>query len=225
MTLEKDHVLDLIAAQGVLPLFYEHSLQASERVLEALYAGGTRVVEYTNRGDEALTNFKALAAACHARLPGLVLGAGTIKNLREAQDFLSAGAKFIVSPVTVPQVGNFLAREKILWIPGAMTPTEITAGRECGATLIKIFPAELLGPAFIRSVRTIFPDLRFVPTGGVDLDRENLETWFKAGVAAVGIGSKLITKDIVYSSDWNKLTYRTADLLKTIQMIKTEHNV
>ncbi len=225
MTNEKDHVLDLIARQGVLPLFYEHSLHASEMVLEALYAGGTRVVEYTNRGHEALTNFKALAAACNARLPGLVLGAGTIKNLREAQDFLSAGAKFIVSPVTVPQVGNFVASKRILWIPGAMTPTEIMDGRECGATLVKIFPAEVLGPAFLRSVRTIFPDLRFIPTGGVDLNRENLESWFKAGVAAVGIGSKLITKNIVQSSDWNKLADLTADLLETIQMIRTEHNI
>jgi len=224
MTNEKDHVLDLIARQGVLPLFYEDSLQASERVLEALYAGGTRVVEYTNRGSEALINFKALAAACQARLPGLVLGVGTIKNLREAQDFLSAGAKFIVSPVTVPQVGNFLAGKRILWIPGAMTPTEIMAGRECGATLVKIFPAEVLGPAFIRSVRTIFPDLRFIPTGGVDLNRENLESWFKAGVAAVGVGSKLITKDIVHSSDWSKLGDLTADLLETIQIIKTDIN-
>lgn len=191
MTKRQD-VLDAILQQGMLPLFFHADQKESVAIVHTLYDNGIRVFEFTNRGEEALDVFKALIAARDSDMPGLYLGIGTIKNIGQAQAFIDAGADFIVAPTINTQVGELTHQAGLLWVPGCMTPTEITLAQESGASLIKLFPANILGPGFLSAIRELFKGQLFMPTGGVDLEIGNLSSWFKAGVCAVGMGSKLI---------------------------------
>lgn len=191
MTKRKE-VLDAILTQGMLPLFFHPDAQESIDIVQTLYTAGIRVFEFTNRGAEAQDVFKALVDARNDRMPGLHLGIGTIKNTLEAEQFIDIGADFIVAPIVTPAVGELVHNDGLLWIPGCMTPTEIALAQEQDASLIKLFPANILGPGFLSAIKELFKGQLFIPTGGVDLEIENLKSWFKAGVCAVGMGSKLI---------------------------------
>jgi 2-dehydro-3-deoxyphosphogluconate aldolase/(4S)-4-hydroxy-2-oxoglutarate aldolase len=160
-----------------------------------LYNAGVRVIEYTNGGSQALENFRHLRTITNKELPGLLLGAGTIKTRENAIDFIDAGADFIISPGLNDEVGVYANSRNILWVPGCMTPSEIMKAEELNAPLIKLFPGNLLGPAFLSSIKELFPGPMFVPTGGVKLEEESLKAWFKSGVIAVGAGSTLINKE------------------------------
>ncbi|WON96472.1 bifunctional 4-hydroxy-2-oxoglutarate aldolase/2-dehydro-3-deoxy-phosphogluconate aldolase [Sphingobacterium sp. UGAL515B_05] len=188
----KEIVLDKIIEQGTLPLFFHHDKAESIEILRTLYQAGIRVFEFTNRGPEALSVFESLIDTRDREMPDLYLGIGTIKSVDEAQQFLQIGADFIVSPIVNPLVGSLVHEQHKLWIPGCMTPTEIYTAQQQEAALIKLFPANILGPAFMSSIRDLFKGQKFMPTGGVEIEMENLKTWFKSGVCAVGIGSKLI---------------------------------
>lgn len=188
----KEIVLDKIIEQGILPLFFHHDKAESIAILRTLYQAGIRVFEFTNRGPEALTVFESLVAARNLDMPDLYLGIGTIKSVEDAQQFLQIGADFIVSPIVNPLVGSLVHEQHKLWIPGCMTPTEIYTAQQQQAALIKLFPANMLGPAFMSSIRDLFKGQKFMPTGGVEIEMENLKAWFKSGVCAVGMGSKLI---------------------------------
>ncbi|PRD46508.1 beta/alpha barrel domain-containing protein [Sphingobacterium haloxyli] len=189
---KRKEVLDAILKQGMLPLFFHTDVQESVAIVKTLYASGIRVFEFTNRGDEAKRVFKALIDARNEEMPELQLGIGTIKTNAEADKFISLGADFIVSPIVIPEVGDLTHSHDLLWIPGCMTPTEIALAQQNKASLIKLFPANVLGPGFLSAIRELFKGQLFIPTGGVDLEIENLKSWFNAGVAAVGMGSKLI---------------------------------
>lgn len=214
----KKAVLNCILTQGILPLFYYEDAQVSLDITRTLYKAGIRVLEYTNRGKQALENFKILAKAVNKEMPDMYLGIGTIKNVSEAETFVDAGADFIVSPIINPEIAKIAQKYKLLWIPGCMTPTEIYAAQKCSAELIKIFPANIVGPQFISSIRELFPGQLFVPTGGVELNPENISIWFHAGVCAVGLGSKLITKEILENQLYDQLYEQT---VKAIEMVKT----
>lgn len=189
---KKQQVLDAIVAQGMLPLFFHNDKEESITIVKLLYNAGIRVFEFTNRGVEAQEVFAALLAARDADMPGLHLGIGTIKNETEAEQFLALGADFIVSPTINPAVGQLTHSKGLLWVPGCMTPSEIHLAQENQAALIKLFPANILGPGFMSAIKDLFKGQLFVPTGGVDLELENIRSWFKSGVCAVGMGSKLI---------------------------------
>ncbi|MFD1769208.1 bifunctional 4-hydroxy-2-oxoglutarate aldolase/2-dehydro-3-deoxy-phosphogluconate aldolase [Sphingobacterium suaedae] len=189
---KRKEVLDAILDQGMLPLFFHANAQESVAIVRTLYANGVRVFEFTNRGAEAQEVFKALVEARDSSMPGLYLGIGTIKNTLEATQFIDLGADFIVAPIVTPAVGTLVHNEGLLWIPGCMTPTEIALAQELDASLIKLFPANILGPGFLTAIRELFKGQLFMPTGGVDLEINNLRSWFDAGVCAVGMGSKLI---------------------------------
>lgn len=212
----KKAVLNSILSQGILPLFYDDDAEISLEITRTLYKAGIRTLEYTNRGKSAFENFKILAKIVGKEMPDLFLGIGTIKNVSEAEAFIDAGAEFIVSPIVNPEVAKIAQKYKLLWIPGCMTPTEIYAAQKCNAELIKIFPANIVGPQFISSIRELFPGQLFIPTGGVDLTPENISTWFHAGVCAVGLGSKLITKEILENKNYEQL-YN--DTLKAIELV------
>lgn len=218
---KKDIVLDAILKQGTLPLFFYKDPEVSLQITRTLYKAGIRVFEYTNRGAAALENFKVLKQAlANGEMPGLELGIGTIKSVQEAEDFIAAGADFIVSPIVNPEVGKLAAQHNLLWIPGSMTPTEICLAQQNGAALIKIFPANILGPEFVSSIRDLFAGQLFMPTGGVDLNHDSISTWFKAGVCAVGMGSKLISKSVLENQEYDKLYTDTLKLLEIVQTIK-----
>lgn len=193
---DKKVILQTIIGQGILPLFYWESPSVCLEVMRTLYRAGVRAVEYTNRGVAALDNFTMLKKTLAAEAPDLYLGIGTIKSAAEAKAFIKAGADFLIAPIVNPEVAAVAAGSDMLWIPGCMTPTEIYRAQELKAAAIKIFPANIVGPQFISSIRELFQDQVFIPTGGVEIDEENVRSWFKAGVKAVGFGSRLISKDI-----------------------------
>jgi 2-dehydro-3-deoxyphosphogluconate aldolase/(4S)-4-hydroxy-2-oxoglutarate aldolase len=213
----KQAVLDSIIKQGMLPLFFYEDTQVSLEALRTLYRAGVRVMEYTNRAKEAFENFRVLKAAQDAEMPDLYLGIGTVKTGEDAIKYVNAGADFIVAPTVNADVAKVANEHSGLWIPGCMTPTEIHLAREHHAALIKIFPANVLGPGFISAVSDVFRGQLFMPTGGVELNRENISGWFKAGVCAVGMGSKLITKEILQNELYNQLYDNTVDALELVK--------
>lgn len=218
---KKDHLLKLIPEQGVLPLYFNKDVEVSLHVLKALYEAGIRAVEYTNRGEAALKNFAAMRKLCNTELPGMYLGIGTIKNGEMARTFIEAGADYIICPGLVPSVAEVADQHELLWVPGCMTPSEIISAETLGARMIKLFPGNILGPGFLSAIKELFPDLLFMPTGGVEMDKDNISSWFKAGVCAVGMGSKLITKALLEAKDYAKITTATQQVLATIQSIKS----
>jgi 2-dehydro-3-deoxyphosphogluconate aldolase / (4S)-4-hydroxy-2-oxoglutarate aldolase len=216
----KQEITDVIVKQGILPLYFNADETVSVEVLKAIYRAGIKAVEYTNRGEAALKNFKKLVEVRNSEMPGLMLGVGTIKNLQHAEDYVKAGADFLVSPGFVAEVAAYANSKDLFYAPGCMTPTEIIAAENMGIKFIKLFPGNLLGPDFLSSIKDIFPKLLFMPTGGVDITRENIEGWFKAGVCAVGMGSKLISKKLMEQKDYLTIEKMTKEVLELIATIK-----
>jgi len=213
-------ISDAIIKQGMLPLYFNSSEEVSLDVLKAIYRAGVKAVEYTNRGDAALANFKKMVALRNAEMPGLLLGVGTIKNMQHANDYMAAGADFLVSPGFVPDVAAHCVSNDIFYAPGCMTPSEIIAAENAGIKFIKLFPGNMLGPDFLTTIKDIFPKLLFMPTGGVDTTKENIDGWFKAGVCAVGMGSKLISKKLMEAKDYGTIEAETKKVLELIGSIK-----
>jgi len=214
---KKYAIQQLICTEKILPLFYHDSAETSVEVLKVLYESGIKAVEYTNRGDNALDNFTAMRKVVNDEMPGMHLGAGTIKTDADAELFVAAGADFIVCPVLNVDVGIIVHKAGLLWIPGCMTSTEIFIAETNGASVVKIFPGNTLGPSYIPAIKELFPELMFMPTGGVEVSRENLQSWFKAGVCAVGLGSKLISKPDLDNKNYDKIASLTKEALEIVQ--------
>ncbi|HVM89093.1 MAG TPA: hypothetical protein VMT76_12965 [Puia sp.] len=208
-----------IRQHKLLPLFYHDDLQVCISVTNALYEGGARLIEFTNRGPYALENFKALVKERDKGMKDLLLCTGTIKTPEHASRFIDAGADVLISPVFDNGICDVAYMQKILWIPGCMTPTEIHQSYKSGCTLIKLFPGDLLKPSFIEAIKPLFPEIDFVVTGGVDTSKENISAWFKAGVCGVGMGSKLITKEILKNGNYDLITSATKNILAIIKEI------
>lgn len=220
MTKNKETAIQAIQKQGLLPLFYYEDAQISLEIIRALYKGGVRVFEYTNRGAAALENFKIFKEALKTEMQDLFLGIGTIKTAEQAKDFIAAGADFIVCPIVNPEVAKVTHEAGLLWIPGCMTPTEIDLAQQHQAGIIKLFPANILGPDFLSSIRELFQGQLFVPTGGVEIEENNIASWFKAGVCAVGMGSKLVSKPIIEQKDYNKIEVLTKQTFEIINKVR-----
>lgn len=220
MTNNTQTVSDAIVKQGMLPLYFNPSEEGTLEILKSIYKAGVRAVEYTNRGAAALENFKKMVEIRDAEMPDLLLGIGTIKNLDQAKQFLDAKADFFISPGFVPEVAEFLIAKDLFYSPGCMTPTEIIAAENAGVKFIKLFPGNMLGPDFLSGIKDIFPNLLFMPTGGVDTTKENISAWFKAGVSAVGMGSKLISKPLMEAKDYATIETETKKVLDLLQTIK-----
>lgn len=213
----KESSLKAITDQGILPLFYFEDAQVSLDIIRTLYKAGIRVLEYTNRGPAALANFSMLIETLKTEMQDLYLGIGTIKTVKEAEEFIKAGAHFIVCPIVNPEVGELVHAHGLLWIPGCFTPTEINTAHQLKAGLIKLFPANILGPSYMAAIKDLFPGQLFIPTGGVEIEQSNISNWFKSGVCAVGMGSKLISKEILETKNYNELEILTG---KTIDLVK-----
>ncbi len=213
-----DSVREHILNEKLIPLFYEDDVDVCIQVVNALYKGGVRTIEFTHRGPKALDNFKTLVSK-KENLPGLMLGIGTIKNTNDAEAYIQAGADFLISPVFDSAVADIAYLHKILWIPGCMTPTEIHVAQQAGCDLVKLFPGNVLGPGFIEAIRPLFKDVHFLVTGGVDATEESITKWLKAGAAGVGLGSKLITKEALQLKEFDKISTKINNLL-SIQGLK-----
>ena len=217
---KKAELLKLIPEQGILPLYFNKDEETSVQLLRSLYSAGIRAVEYTNRGEAALNNFKAMRKVVDSELEGMYLGIGTIKDGNMAQTFINAGADYIICPGLVESVAEVADKYDLLWVPGCMTPSEIIKAETLGAKMVKLFPGNILGPGFMSAIKELFPNLLFMPTGGVELDKANIEGWFKSGVCAVGMGSKLVSKDVMENKKYAELIQSTKEALEIIESLR-----
>lgn len=217
----KNIVSEILLNAGMIPVFYNSDSSLSKEVLQACYNGGIRAFEFTNRGPNALEVFQSLREYVDKNKLDILLGAGTILNAATAKDFAEAGADFLVSPILNEKIATYANKEKLYWIPGCATLTEISKAEDLGAEIIKIFPGAVLGPDFISAVKGPMPWLKLMPTGGVELNEANLAAWYKAGVVCVGIGSQLITKIILEQKDFQALEMT---IKLTLEIIKNHKN-
>lgn len=209
-----------MAETGLVPLFYHNDIDLCKRVLKACYDGGARILEFTNRGDFAHEVFQQLNKYVLQELPGMMLGVGSVTDAGTASLYLQLGANFVVTPILREDIALVCNRRKILWSPGCGSLTEIARAEELGAEIVKVFPGSTLGPGFVKAIKGPCPWTSIMPTGGVSPDPENLKSWFDAGVTCVGMGSKLITKSVLQSGDFEQLTADVAATLATIQEVK-----
>jgi 2-dehydro-3-deoxyphosphogluconate aldolase/(4S)-4-hydroxy-2-oxoglutarate aldolase len=216
---KRSELLKLIPDQGIVPLYYTNDTDTSIELMKALYRAGIMTTEYADRGEEALKNFKEMRKICDSELPGMYLGIGTIKNAVRAQAYIDAGAEFIVCPGVMEDVSAMADDNDLCCIPGCMTPSEIIRAEATGTTIVKLFPANTLGPAYLDAVRSLFKGIQFIPTGGIELNEDNLRYWFKSQICAVG-GSKLITKDVIDSKKYDELTANAKSALQLIRSVR-----
>ena len=213
-------VIQQMEESGMVPLFYHPDIDVAKSVLKACYDGGARLMEFTNRGDFALEIFIDLIKYAIAELPGMILGVGSVTDAASASQYMLAGANFVVTPVFREDIAIVCNRRKVLWSPGCGSLTEIATAEEMGCELVKLFPGSTYGPGFVKAIKGPQPWTSIMPTGGVSTEEDNLRGWFDAGVSCVGMGSKLISKEILANKDYAILEANVAATLRLIQNIR-----
>ena len=216
-------VYNAIIAAGVVPIFYDGDKETVAQVVNACYAGGMRVFEFTNRGDFAHEIFSETVKHTKDSCPEMILGAGSIVDSATAALFLQSGANFIVSPLTCPDIFKVCNRRQTAYIPGCGSASEIGYAQESGAEIVKIFPADSVGgPSFVKSVKAPMPWTNVMVTGGVEPTEDDLKKWFDAGAICVGIGSSLFPKAVLSGKDWPSITQKCKETVKIIEKIKSK---
>lgn len=211
-------VLNAMVELGLVPVFYHGDVDTAIKIVSACAAGGARVVEFTNRGDLAYEVFCALVKHFNKANPNVILGVGSIIDAPTAALYISSGANFVVGPILNPEVARLCNRRKVAYSPGCGTASEISAAEELGCEIVKIFPGDCVGgPEFVKAILGPCPWTSIMPTGGVDATKESIYGWFKAGVTCVGIGSKLITKELVAAGDFEAITAKVRQVLAWIK--------
>lgn len=213
-------VYQALAESGVMPLFYTPDPEIAFQVAAACYRGGAKVIEFTNRGDYAHEVFSILSKRVRRELPGLLLGIGSIQDAGTASLYIQLGADLVVTPLLREDVILTCNRRKVAVIPGTMTPSEIGRAEELGVEIVKIAPGEVLGPVFLKAHLAPCPWTRTMISGGVSPDEANLRGWFEAGATCVGMGSKLITKDVLAKQDWAALEVKVREVLALIKKVR-----
>ena len=213
-------VIEQMKESGMVPLFYHKDINVAKAVLKACYDGGARLMEFTSRGDFAFEIFNQLIKYAIKELPGMILGVGSVTDAAAASQYMLAGANFIVTPVFREDIAIVCNRRKVLWSPGCGSLTEIARAEEMGCELVKLFPGSIYGPGFVKAILGPQPWTSIMPTGGVSTEAENLKGWFDAGVTCVGMGSKLISKEILANESYSKLTRDVKKTLETIRELK-----
>ena len=213
----KAQVLEQINQTPFFVFFNHGDPDICQKVVRACYEGGIRIFEFTNRRENASTVFSELHPWVRNEFPDLVFGAGTIYDAATAKVFIYMGADFIVSPAMDDEVGSICLQNEIKWIPGCLTPTEIYRAEQMEAVIIKIFPIVASGgPAYIRAMHGPSPHTRFMPTGQLEPTEESLQPWLEAGAYCVGLGSGLVSREIIDSGNFSKLTNLCANTLQII---------
>jgi 2-dehydro-3-deoxyphosphogluconate aldolase/(4S)-4-hydroxy-2-oxoglutarate aldolase len=208
---------------GIVPVFYHKDPEVCRNVIKSCFVGGIKVFEFTNRGDYAHELFSDLNKWAEKEVPGMVMGVGSVVDAGTASLYIQLGANFIVSPVMNQDMAKVCNRRKILWSPGCGSLTEINYAEEFGAEIVKIFPGSSVGgPEFVKAVKGPCPWTSIMPTGGVDPSKDNLKEWFDAGVTCVGIGSNLITKELIQKKDWKGLENKVADAVKIVKELRSK---
>ena len=217
---DKLQVLATMMETGMVPVFYHADAEVAKKVLKACYDGGVRAFEFTNRGDFAQEVFAELVKYANKELPGMIVGVGSVIDPATAALYIQLGANFVVGPLFNPAIAPVCNRRLIPYCPGCGTVSEVGAAQEAGCDLCKVFPGDVLGPAFVKGLRAPMPWSRLMVTGGVKPERANLEGWFKAGVACVGMGSNLFPKDVIAAGEWSRITKLCQDALQIIREVR-----
>ncbi|MET2986078.1 bifunctional 4-hydroxy-2-oxoglutarate aldolase/2-dehydro-3-deoxy-phosphogluconate aldolase [Aureibaculum conchae] len=213
-------VAQVMKDTGMIPLFFHTDIELSKKVLKACYNGGARLMEFTSRGDFAYEVFGELTKYAIKELPGMIMGVGSVTDAGAASLYMQLGANFIVTPVLREDIAIVCNRRKVLWSPGCGTLTEITRAEELGCEIVKLFPGDIYGPQFVKGVKGPQPWTSIMPTGGVSPTEENLSGWFNAGVTCVGMGSKLISKEILANRDFEGLENKVKEALEIIKLVR-----
>lgn len=216
----KSEVLAAAENCGMIPVFYHSDAETACRVLKSCYDGGVRVFEFTNRGDFAHEVFGKLVKYAEVELPGMILGAGSIVDAPTASLYMQLGANFVVGPLFNPDIATVCNRRCVPYIPGCGTVSEIGFAQQSGCDVCKVFPGDVLGPAFVKGVKAPMPWTKILVTGGVKPTEENLSGWFKAGATCVGMGSNLFPKDVVNAGDWKAVTELCRSALEIIAKVR-----
>ena len=201
--------------------FFHNDLDVAKAILDACYNGGSRLLEFTSRGDFAHEVFGPLVKYASEKLPGMIIGVGSITDASQASLYINLGANFVVTPVFRKDIAITCNRRKVLWSPGCGSLTEIARAEELGCEIVKLFPGGTYGPSFIKAIKGPQPWTNVMPTGGVSPDEENLKSWFDSGAFCVGMGSKLISKEIIKKRNYSKLKNDVQNVLKVIKKIKS----
>ncbi|MEO0552644.1 MAG: bifunctional 4-hydroxy-2-oxoglutarate aldolase/2-dehydro-3-deoxy-phosphogluconate aldolase [Bacteroidota bacterium] len=214
------HVFNEMQRTGLVPLFYNADVELSKKVLKACYNGGARLLEFTNRGDYAHEVFNELNKYTEQELPEMILGVGSVTDAGAASLYMQMGANFVVTPVLREDIALVCNRKKVLWSPGCASLSEISRAEELGCELVKLFPGGTYGPGFVKAIKGPCPWTNIMPTGGVAPTEENLKGWFNAGVTCVGMGSNLVSKDVLANKDFSGLTTTVKSALALIEQIR-----
>lgn len=215
-------VLQTMSEVPMVPVFYHKDIEVAKQVLKACYDGGVRAFEFTNRGDFAHEIFRELNLWSLENCPEMVLGIGSIIDAPTAALYLQLGANFVVGPMLSPEVAKICNRRQVAYIPGCGSVTEISQAQELGCEVVKVFPAgNVGGPSFVKNIKGPMPWSRLMVTGGVEPTEENLTTWVKAGVACIGMGSKLFPKEVIATKNWEEITRSSRAALGYIYSAQT----
>ena len=221
MTHDRMAVLGAMVTQGVVPVFYHSDTEVCLKVIQACANGGAKCVEFTNRGDFASQTFLEVSRHFAAADKSVILGVGSIIDAPTAGIYIAYGAKFIVGPGFNVDVAKICNRRKISYHPGCGSATEISQAEEWGCEIVKVFPGGSVGgPDFVKNVLGPMPWSKIMPTGGVDTSEESLKKWFGAGIVACGIGSNLITKELLAAKDYGGIEKKVHDTVALIQRIR-----
>ena len=204
----------------MVPLFYHPDIGVGKKVLRACYDGGARLMEFTARGDFALEVFSELNRYAVRELPGMIMGVGSVTDAAGASMYMQMGANFMVTPSLREDIALVCNRRKVMYSPGCGSLTEINRAEELGCEVIKLFPGSIYGPGFVKAIKGPQPWTSIMPTGGVSTERENLEAWFGAGVTCVGMGSKLISREILDNGDYTALENKVRQTMGVIDSIR-----
>jgi 2-dehydro-3-deoxyphosphogluconate aldolase/(4S)-4-hydroxy-2-oxoglutarate aldolase len=214
-------VLNTMLETGLVPVFYNGDVEVAKKIVTACAEGGARIVEFTNRGDRAWNVFSELIAWAEGAQPDVILGVGSVVDAPTAALYISSGTNFVVGPILNPEIARLCNRRKVAYSPGCGTASEISEAEELGVEIVKVFPGGLVGgPAFIKAVRGPAPWTRIMPTGGVDATEESVKGWIGAGAACLGMGSKLVRKDLVAAGDFESIQDNVARVLAWIQEVR-----
>lgn len=206
---------------GLIPVFYNGDFETVKNIAIACADGGAKAIEFTNRGDRAIDVFKQLCQFRDIQRPDLIFGVGSICDAPTAAMYISAGADFVVGPLLDEETAKLCNKRKIPYSPGCGSMTEIHKAHELGVEICKMFPvAQIGGPAFVKAAKGPCPWTEIMPTGGVSPTKESLIEWFSAGIACAGMGSKLVTKELVAAKDWTGITAKVKETIKFIKEIR-----
>lgn len=212
--------LTKIISTGMVPVFYHKDADTACQVVKACYDGGVRAFEFTNRGDFAHEVFEKVVKFANINCPDMAVGVGSVVDAPTASLYIQLGACFVVGPLFNPDVAKVCNRRGIPYTPGCGSISEVGFAQEAGCTLCKVFPGDVLGPKFVKGLLAPMPWSKLMVTGGVEPTEENLTSWIKAGVSAVGMGSKLFPKDKVAAADWKYITDKCREALSVISKLR-----